>query len=222
VEDSLLYSLNYLHAGALKFWVVVPPSERDRLVRRLLEHYEGARPPCSQFVRHMSVWVPVEVLERWDIAHVGVEQRPSDLFVTASGTHQDWNAGWNIAEAVNYGDGASATRVRGYRHCKQTCPIERIVIWPETIPEGASDPERQTSLRVWKAGQDSVLRAKVARAVGVENLLLPDRPALTEEQLRTMAHISQRLRKMMLSMETDVRHLADQIARARRKMLSIL
>jgi hypothetical protein len=47
VEDSLLYSLNYLHAGASKFWVVVPPSERNRLERRLLEHYTGKRRPCS-------------------------------------------------------------------------------------------------------------------------------------------------------------------------------
>jgi hypothetical protein len=182
VEDSLLYSLNYLHAGASKFWVVVPPSERDRLERRLLEHYDGARPPCSQFVRHMSVWVPVEVLERWGIAHVGIKQRPGDLFVMApSAYHQGWNAGWNVAETINYGDGASATRVRGYRHCKPTCPIRRTDIWPEAIPE----PGRQTGLRVWRAGEDSVLRAKVARAVGVEDLLLPDRLALTEEQVRT-------------------------------------
>ncbi len=83
-------------------------------------------------------------------------------------------------------------------------------------------PSSRQASKVWKAGQDSVLRAKVARAVGVEDLLLPDRPALTEEQVRTMAHISQRLRKMTLSMETDVTYLADQITRARRKMLSIL
>ncbi len=64
VEDSLLHSLNYLHADASKFWVIVLLSEPDWLVSRLLEHYEGARLLCSQFVRHMSVWVPVKVLKR--------------------------------------------------------------------------------------------------------------------------------------------------------------
>jgi jumonji domain-containing protein 2 len=95
----------------------VPPSERDQLERRLLEHNKGARPPCSQFVRHMSAWVLVEVLEWWDIAYIGVEQRPGELVVTAPGAyHQGWNAGWNVAGAVNYGDGACTARIRGYRH----------------------------------------------------------------------------------------------------------
>ncbi len=183
--DSLLYSLNYLHAGASKFWVVVPPSERDRLERRLLEHYTDARPPCSQFVRHMSVWVPVEVLQRWDIACIGVEQRPGELLVTAPGTYfEGWNAGWNVTEAVNYGDGASAARVRGYRHCRSTCPIPPVIIWPVAgTQDGGGVAERQTSLRLWTAPEDSVFRSKAAQAVSVEDLLLPDRPALTEEQV---------------------------------------
>jgi hypothetical protein len=175
VEDNLLYSLNYLHAGAPKFWVVVPPSERDRLERWLLEHYTGERPPCSQFVRHMSVWVPVEVLERWAITYVGVEQQPGELVVTALGSYYEgWNAGWNVAEAVNYGDGASAARVRGYRYCRQSCGTPAMPIWPEVTVEGSSDAERQTGLRIWKVPEDSVFRAKVVEAIGVEDLLLPD------------------------------------------------
>ncbi len=77
--------LNHLHAGASKFSVVMPPSEGDKLERQLLEHYKGERPPCSHFVRHMSVWVPVEGLERWAITYVSVEQQPGQLLITAPG-----------------------------------------------------------------------------------------------------------------------------------------
>ncbi len=126
----------------------------------------------------MSVWVPVEVLEHWAITYVGVEQRPGELVVTALGPYyKGWNAAWNVAEAVNYGDGASATRVRGYRYCRQSCGTPATPIWPEAAAEGSSDAERQTGLRIWKVPEDSVFRAKVAEAIGVEDLLLPDRPA---------------------------------------------
>jgi hypothetical protein len=71
VEDSLLYSLNYLHKGAEKYWVVVHPHDSERLERRLLAECSGsgggAAPSvaenCSQFLRHESVWVPLDVLD---------------------------------------------------------------------------------------------------------------------------------------------------------------
>jgi hypothetical protein len=142
-EDSELYSLNYLHVGAPKYWLVVPAQDSARLERRLRECYAQqpahirnqlrlhALPPpparaCSQAVRHMSVWVPAATLDRWHVRYTRVEQRAGELVVTAPGAyHQGWNGGWNVAESSNYGDGASAARARGYRFCnKRTCPIE--------------------------------------------------------------------------------------------------
>ncbi len=139
VEDSLLYSLNYLHKGAPKYWVIVHPHDSERLERRLRAKSGsssgnsgsggGAAPGsaeiCSQFLRHASVWVPLDVLDLWDIRYTTVEQRPGELVVTAPGAyHQGWNGGWNVAEAINYGDGASAKRIRGYRHCRPDCPYD--------------------------------------------------------------------------------------------------
>jgi hypothetical protein len=136
VEDGLLYSLNYLHKGAEKYWVVVHPHDSDRLERRLLAESSGgsgggggddagSADRCSQFLRHKSVWVPLDVLDLWDIRYTTVVQKKGDLVVTAPGAyHQGWNGGWNVAEAINYGDGASAKRIRGYRHCRLDCPYE--------------------------------------------------------------------------------------------------
>ncbi len=55
VEDSLIYPLHYLHAGASEFWVIVPASERDRLECLLLEHFTRARARrAASSWRHMS------------------------------------------------------------------------------------------------------------------------------------------------------------------------
>ncbi len=39
MEECPLYSLNYLHAGAPKFWVVVHPHDGERLERRVRKAY---------------------------------------------------------------------------------------------------------------------------------------------------------------------------------------
>ena len=128
VEDWNLFSLNHLHRGAAKRWIVVAPDDRDRFEAHM-RAYHGALwegrcgdPSCSQFVRHLSLWTPVQTLERWGIRHTRIKQRPGQLVVTAPGAyHGGWNAGGNVAEAVNYGDGGSATRLGGYQPCRWGC-----------------------------------------------------------------------------------------------------
>jgi hypothetical protein len=96
--------------GALKFWVVVHPHNSERLERRLCKALHRSKadssrdsagggggddnavlPPrtCSQFVCHLSAWVTVGVLDRWDILYPPVGQRAGELVVTApSACHQ--------------------------------------------------------------------------------------------------------------------------------------
>ncbi len=124
VEDSALYTLNYLHASVRKYWVVVDLRDAKRLEWRICGSC-GLPPPsqqCCQFVRHQSLWVPVEVLDLWDIRYTTLQHNAGKLVVTVpSAYHQGWNGGWNVAEAINYGDGKSAARVRGYRYCTMKC-----------------------------------------------------------------------------------------------------
>jgi hypothetical protein len=107
VEDAYIDSLNYLHARAPKYWVVVHPHVRKRLERRLQECYKRRydtataadaniinivdsrndnssvyRVLCSQFAWHMSAWVAVDVFERWEIRHTCFVQTPGPLVVT--------------------------------------------------------------------------------------------------------------------------------------------
>ncbi len=75
------------------FWVVVNRRNAQHLERRFCE----SRPlPSSlqqqhgcQFVRHLSFWVPVEVLDLWDIRYTMPQRDPGELVVTAPGaSHQ--------------------------------------------------------------------------------------------------------------------------------------
>jgi hypothetical protein len=164
VEDSALYSLNFLHAGAPKYWVVVDPRDAERLERRICE--SRCLPPpqqlCRQFVRHQSLWVPVEVLNLWDIRYTALEQKVGELVVTASGAyHQGWNGGWNVAEAINYGDGRSAARARSYRYCTTKCMPKGDKPLIVKMPDAPQLPEAPR-LRKWGAPRADV-------PVGVQN-----------------------------------------------------
>ncbi len=72
VKDYNLHSLNYLHGGAPKVWLIMEPSANHQL-ETLLHAYADkmwgrkwrGQPRCSQFARHMSVFVPLSVLNRW-------------------------------------------------------------------------------------------------------------------------------------------------------------
>ncbi len=102
------------------------PHERKHLEKCLWPYvrqlWGWRRPRCAQFVRHLSVWVALEALADWDVEYTLVEQRAGECMVTAPGAyHQGWNAGANVAEAINYGDAASAERAQGYRACTAHC-----------------------------------------------------------------------------------------------------
>ncbi len=185
VEDSYLCSLNYLHAGAPKFWVVIHPHDAERLEKRLLDaHY--APPPgdaCSQFVRHMSAWVPVELLDHWDLRYTTVEQQPGDLVVTAPGAyHQGCNSGWNVAEAVNYGDGMGDARALDYRHCRDECPPADQdplqIRWRDVV-----ERPKFAEISGWDVPRDALPLGADNKPLAVEKQLLLGKGPLMPEQV---------------------------------------
>ncbi len=184
VEDSHLYSLNYLHAGAPKFWVVIHPHDAERLEKRLLDqHYAKPSDPCSQFVRHMSAWVPVALLDLWDLRYTTVEQRPGDLVVTAPGAyHQGWNGGWNVAEAVNYGDGMSAARALDYKHCRDECPPADQdplqIRWRDVV-----ERPKSAEISEWDVPRDALPLGADNKPLAVEKHLLLGKGQLMPEHV---------------------------------------
>jgi hypothetical protein len=134
-------------------------------------------------VRHQSLWVPVEVLNLCDIRYTTLQQNAGELVVTAPGAyHQGWNGGWNVAEAINYGDGKSAARVRSYRYCTAKCMPngEKLLIvkWPE-VPALPVAP----SIRTWGAPRTDVPVGARNELRSLDGLLLSGKKALSDNHV---------------------------------------
>jgi hypothetical protein len=185
VEDSALYSLNFLHAGAPNYWVVVDPRDAERLERRICASRRLPPPQqlCRQFMRHLSFWVPVEVLTQWDIRYTALQQTAGELVVTAPGAyHRGWNGGWNVAEAINYGDGLSATRARSYRYCTTKCMLKGdkplVGAWPEG-PQLFEAPR----LCIWDAPSTDVPLGVQNEPLSLDGLLLNGKKHLSDNHV---------------------------------------
>src|SRR2546423_4393815 len=102
-EDYDLHSVNLLHMGE-KVWIVIPPASLEEFEQHLRSS-EAAKfsSSCSQFTRHAPVFVPMTVLDEWNIEYRTVHQRPNDVVITFARTyHEGFSTGRTIAEAVNY------------------------------------------------------------------------------------------------------------------------
>lgn len=117
VEDHALYSINYLHKGAVKIWYGIPSalsSNFEATMRDVFPKLFKADPNLlHRLVTHLSPMeiqkrgVPVYRLKR-DILFrihldVRIEHFPGSFVVTfPNGYHSGFNCGWNCAEAVNF------------------------------------------------------------------------------------------------------------------------
>jgi len=102
-EDMNLLSINYLHAGAPKYWYAISPKDRGRfesLMASLFSHQSSA---CKEFLRHKRSLVSPSILTKAGIEYTTQVQRPGDIIITYPGSyHFGFNTGFNIAESTNF------------------------------------------------------------------------------------------------------------------------
>ena len=102
MEDYNLYSINYLHFGASKWWYIIPPEHGTRL-ERLVEAFSDIKCSSDASLRHKSTLIDPSFLSKWDIPFKLVEQKAGEFIVTFPfAYHMGFNAGFNCAEAVNF------------------------------------------------------------------------------------------------------------------------
>ncbi|KAL8278069.1 hypothetical protein RQP46_009529 [Phenoliferia psychrophenolica] len=103
VEDADLYSINYIHFGAPKFWYSVPQEQSDRFERIMEGFFPTDRTKCSQFLRHKSFLASPRVLANSGITLNRVVQLPGEFILTyPKGYHSGFNLGFNAAESINF------------------------------------------------------------------------------------------------------------------------
>lgn len=67
IEDVLLVSLNYLHAGEPKIWYIIPPQYRQQVEALVRKFGETQNLECPEYIMHKGIMIPPTVLEKHGI-----------------------------------------------------------------------------------------------------------------------------------------------------------
>ena len=98
-EDHDLYSINYLHQGAPKFWYGMDLKHCDKFEEYLFEKLPESYNRCPEFIRLVNP----KILAQNGFDMVKAVHNQGEFIVSrASAYHQGFNLGFNIAEAVNF------------------------------------------------------------------------------------------------------------------------
>jgi len=102
-EDMNLLSINYLHAGAPKYWYAIAQEDSGRfesLMESMFSHQANA---CPQFLRHKRSLYSPSLLTKAGISYTTQVQRAGDIMITFPGCyHFGFNTGFNCAESTNF------------------------------------------------------------------------------------------------------------------------
>ncbi|KAG6917212.1 hypothetical protein DXG01_003417 [Tephrocybe rancida] len=102
VEDMDLFSINYIHFGAPKFWYAVPQGRAGAL-EQAMKGYFPKDSKCSQFLRHKSFLASPTTLAQSACRPNFLVQHAGEFVITfPRGYHAGFNLGFNCAESVNF------------------------------------------------------------------------------------------------------------------------
>ncbi|KAI0366449.1 hypothetical protein BV20DRAFT_971775 [Pilatotrama ljubarskyi] len=103
VEDMDLFSINYIHFGAPKFWYAMPQARANALEQTMKSLFPGAGKNCSQFLRHKSYLASPTLLSKSSCKPNYLVQQAGEFVITfPRGYHAGFNLGFNCAESVNF------------------------------------------------------------------------------------------------------------------------
>ena len=118
VEDMDLFSINYIHFGAPKFWYAIPQAQAEKFERTIARQYQLARDiagadwpeyfpleakSCDQFLRHKAFTIsPARLAEHQIRVNMLVQHQNEFVITYPRGYHAGFNMGFNCAESINF------------------------------------------------------------------------------------------------------------------------
>ncbi|THH06325.1 hypothetical protein EW145_g4167 [Phellinidium pouzarii] len=103
VEDMDLFSINYIHFGAPKFWYSIPQARAVQFENTLRSYFPRDVAQCRQFLRHKSFLASPTLLAQSSCKPNTLVQQAGEFVVTyPRGYHAGFNLGFNCAESVNF------------------------------------------------------------------------------------------------------------------------
>jgi jumonji domain-containing protein 2 len=102
-EDMNLCSINYLHAGAPKYWYAISPQDSGRFESLMASMFSHQSAQCKEFLRHKRSLISPSILTKAGIEYTTQVQRAGDIMITYPGSyHFGFNTGFNVAESTNF------------------------------------------------------------------------------------------------------------------------
>ncbi|KAJ1521127.1 hypothetical protein ONE63_002827 [Megalurothrips usitatus] len=124
IEDLSLFSINFLHHGYGKLWIVVSPKYIAKLHYFLSKEFHPLA-SCIGLLSHKYLLPTPAWLRRNGIPFKAVLQRKGQgIIVTPNAAHFGFNLGPNIAEASNFGTTSWIPYGIVYPHC--TCLVGQV------------------------------------------------------------------------------------------------
>ncbi|KAI0028527.1 JmjC domain, hydroxylase-domain-containing protein [Vararia minispora EC-137] len=103
VEDCDLFSINYIHFGAGKFWYAIPQGRANAFETVMRGYFPEGPNTCSQFLRHKAFLASPTVLAKASCRPNTLVQHAGEFVITyPRGYHAGFNLGFNCAESVNF------------------------------------------------------------------------------------------------------------------------
>ncbi|WVW79774.1 hypothetical protein I302_101744 [Kwoniella bestiolae CBS 10118] len=103
VEDMDLFSINYIHFGAPKYWYAVPQLQSEKFERVLQGYFPEESRHCDQYLRHKAFAVSPHRLANDGVRVNMLTHHQGEFVITyPRGYHAGFNLGFNCAESVNF------------------------------------------------------------------------------------------------------------------------
>ncbi|KAJ7479900.1 JmjC-domain-containing protein [Mycena latifolia] len=162
VEDMDLFSINYIHFGAPKFWYAVPQARAGALEDTMRGYFPKDTSTCPQFLRHKSFLASPTLLAQSAVRPNHLVQHAGEFVITyPRGYHAGFNLGLNCAESVNFALDSWLEEGRKAAVCK--CVDDSVRIDVDQLLEDRriealekSDPAAAALARAARDGEDIV------------------------------------------------------------------
>nr|GAT52723.1 specific transcriptional repressor [Mycena chlorophos] len=203
VEDMDLFSINYIHFGAPKFWYAVPQGRAGALESTMRGYFPKDVSNCPQFLRHKSFLASPTLLAQSAVRPNHLVQQAGEFVITyPRGYHAGFNLGFNCAESVNFALDSWLDEGRKAAVCK--CVDFSVRIDVDQLLEDRridalekADPKAAASAR---AARDGV---EIPEANFVDTLTILEQPSPTAASILPKPR-SPRKRKPALPFEPEV------------------
>ncbi|KAF9073520.1 JmjC domain, hydroxylase-domain-containing protein [Rhodocollybia butyracea] len=184
VEDMDLFSINYIHFGAPKFWYAVPQGRAGALEQTMRSFFPQDTSQCPQFLRHKSFLASPTLLAKSSCKPNTMVQHAGEFIITfPRGYHAGFNLGFNCAESVNFALKSWIELGKVAKACK--CIADSVVI---DVNQLLANREMENGL-----GDEVIARKSTSRSKSV-----PSKPVKQEDVYVLVPPLSKNKRKAPL------------------------